>query len=77
MKLIWKRVYTDLGLRETYINTDFEVTGAKAMLNSLPFLNQIVLYQSSSNVTNQAFYEPMNKEIEMILELIVKRLREF
>lgn len=72
-----ERVYTDLGLREIYVNTEFEVTGAKAMLNSLPFLNQIVLYQSSSNVTNQAFYEPMNTEIEMILELIAKRLKEF
>ncbi len=72
-----ERVYADLGLRETYINTDFGVNGTKAMLNSLPFLNQIVLYQSSSNVTNQAFYEPMNKEVELILELIAERLKEF
>ena len=71
-----ERVYADLGFRETYIDTDFEATGAKAMLNSLPFLNQIVLYQSTSIVTNGEFYEPMNKEIETILELIANRLRE-
>ncbi|MFS4447322.1 DUF6090 family protein [Maribacter sp. 2307UL18-2] len=71
-----ERVYADLGIRKSYVNTTFESTGIKSMLNSLPFLNQIVLYQSSSNVTNQAFYDPLNKEIEIILELITNRLKE-
>lgn len=72
-----ERVYADLGIREAYVNTSFENAGIKSMLNSLPFLNQIVLYQSSSKVTNRAFYEPLDNEIETILELIAKRLREF
>ncbi|MEL7271718.1 MAG: DUF6090 family protein [Bacteroidota bacterium] len=71
-----ERVYADLGFRKGYINTAFDNTGIRSMLNSLPFLNQIVLYQSSSIVTNQAFYEPLNKEIEIILELITNRLNE-
>ncbi len=72
-----ERVYADLGIREAYVNTSFENTGIKSMLNSLPFLNQIVVYQSTSNVTNQSFYEPMTEEIEMILQLIAQRLKEF
>jgi hypothetical protein len=71
-----ERVYADLGIRKAYVNTTFESTGIKSMLNSLPFLNKIVLYQSSSNVTSQAFYDPLNKEIDIILELIANRLNE-
>lgn len=71
-----ERVYAKLRIRKAYINTTFESTGIKSMLNSLPFLNQIVLYQSSSNVTNAAFYNPLLQEIEIILELIAKRLKE-
>ncbi|NER17556.1 DUF6090 family protein [Spongiivirga citrea] len=71
-----ERVYADIGIRKSYVNTSFENTGIKSMLNSLPFLNQIVLYQSSSNVTNRAFYEPLNKEMDIILELIANRLNE-
>lgn len=71
-----ERVYANLGFRKTYVNTDFDNTGIKSMLNSLPFLNQIVLYQSSSIVTNREFYDPLNKEIEIILELINNRLKE-
>ena len=46
------------------------------MLNSLPFLNQIVLYQSSSIATNRAFYDPLNIEMDIILDLIANRLNE-
>ncbi len=71
-----ERVYAYLELRETYVNTDFDNTGIKSMLNSLPFLNQIVLYQSSSIVTNRAFYDPLNIEMDIILDLIANRLNE-
>ena len=71
-----ERAYADLGLRKGYINTTFEHKGNKSMLNSLPFLNQTVLYQSSSNATNRSFYDPLYKEIEIILALITNRLKE-
>jgi hypothetical protein len=71
-----ERVYANLGFRKTNVNTTFDNTGIKSMLNSLPFLNQIVLYQSSSIVANREFYDPLNKEIEIILELITNRLKE-
>lgn len=71
-----ERVYANLGFRKTYVNTTFDNTGIKSMLNSLPFLNQIVLYQSSSIVTNREFYDPLNKEIEIIIGLITNRLKE-
>lgn len=67
-----ERVYANLGFRKTQVNTAFATTGIKAMLSSLPFLNKIVLYQSSSIVTNRKFYDPLDKEIETILELIGK-----
>ena len=71
-----ERVYAYLELRKTYVNTDFDNTGIKSMLNSLPFLNQIALYQSSSIVTNRAFYDPLNIEMDIILDLIAERLNE-
>ncbi|NKI30423.1 DUF6090 family protein [Croceivirga thetidis] len=71
-----ERVYTHIGFRKTYVNTDFDNTGIKSMLNSMPFLNLIVLYQSSSIITNESFYDPLNQEIDIILELIANRLKE-
>lgn len=72
-----ERVYANLGFKKTYIDTSFDNKGVKSMLNSLPFLNKIVLYQSSSIVTNREFYDPLNKEVETILKLIDNRLKEF
>ncbi len=71
-----EKAYVDLGVRDEYINTSFKKQANKSLTNSLTFLNQIVLYQASSNVTNKRFYEPLEKEIEIILDLISNRLNE-
>ncbi len=71
-----EKAYVDLGVREEYINTAFANTGNRSMLNSLPFLNQLVLYQASAQVTSIRFYHPLDKEIEIVLELISDRLAE-
>lgn len=71
-----EKAYVDIGVREKYIDTNFENTN-KLLVNSLPFLNKIILYQASSNRTNKDLYEPLEKEIDIILELIANRLKEF
>ena len=68
--------YVDIGVREKYIETNFKNTN-KSLANSLPFMNKIILYQASSNLTNKQFYEPLEKEMDIILELISNRLKEF
>ncbi len=67
--------YVDIGVRENYIDTNFKTTN-KALSNYLPFLNKIIVYQASSNLTNIQYYKPLEEEIELILELIDVRLKE-
>lgn len=71
-----KRAYEELGVRDPYFDSAFKDQGNVAMLNSLPFLNQLVLFQSSSRVTTTDFYDPLILEIDAILELIELRLEE-
>jgi len=71
-----EKAYVDTGVREKYIETNFENTN-KSLVNSLPFLNKIIVYQASSNLTNKALYEPLEEEIDIILESIAIRLKEF
>ena len=71
-----EKAYVQIGVREKYIETDFENTN-KSLGNYLPFLNKIISYQASSNLTNKKLYEPLEKEIDTILELIANRLKEF
>ena len=71
-----KRAYEELGVREPYFDSAFKDKSNRSMLNSLPFLNQLILFQSSSRVTTEDFYDPLLEEMDKILEMIEASLGE-
>ncbi|MFK8032400.1 MAG: DUF6090 family protein [Gammaproteobacteria bacterium] len=70
-----EKAYVDMGRREEYLETSFKITN-RALSNSLPFLNKIVVYQGSSVITGEELYKPLEEEFELILELIANRLEQ-
>ena len=70
-----KKMYTEVGEIKMNWDTTLDTISNNSLFTSITLLNQLIVFKSASESTTIYLYEPLDKEMDKILELIRSDLK--